>query len=112
MELKEFKYNMEEATSPGNDYNPTTAPKNLQANSGRQYAYSGPMRTVITRKDKKELLDTDELEAVMPTLENSFQMMIAAVKGTSAQNWMISSLNAIRRRLQKQIEMDRKRKSK
>lgn len=115
MDLKEFRYNtenMEEAVghSPSNDYNPTSTPKNLQPNSGRKYAYSGPMRTVITRKDKKELLDTKDLSAVMPALESAFQMMIAAVKGTSAQNWMIGSLNMIRRRLQKQVERDQKNK--
>lgn len=113
MDLKEFKYNTEKLNeavghSPSNDYNPTSTPKNLQANSGRKYAYSGPMRTIITRKDKKALLDEKELEAVMPTIENTFQMMIAAVKGTSAQNWMIGSLNSMRRRLLKQVERDRK----
>ncbi len=113
MDLKELsKELLDEAVghSPSNDYNPTsTPPKRLTRQSGRQYAYTGPGVTRITRRDKMDLLKEKDINKIMPILENAFQLMIAAVRGTPMEQYTISRLNVLRRQLNKKADQLKKR---
>ena len=127
MELKELNYYLSEweeieknmgnvldekdiGHSPSNDYNPTSMPKRLTRASGRQYVMQSPAVIRTTRKDKMNLLKEKDVQKVMPVIENSFQIMIAAARGTDLEQFVISRVNVVRQQLQKKYQNIMRRK--
>lgn len=84
------------------------ATKRLTRASGRQYAFKGPGVTRITRKDKRDLLKEKDLNKIMPVLENSFAMMIAAVQGTEIEQFTLARINTLRQQIKKKVEQAQK----
>lgn len=111
MDLKEIRKHLEdELNEVGGDITSTgmNSSKRLTRAHGRQYAFQGPGITRITRKDKRDLLKEKDISKVMPVLENSFAMMIAAVQGTELEQFAISRLNMLRQQLQKKANQIKK----
>lgn len=84
----------------------------LTINTGRQYAYTGPATTRITRQDKMKLLRSKDLEQLKATMDKGFEMILAAAKGTTLQQTILQKLNVARRQIFQKLDKEIEKQSK
>lgn len=116
--MNTFEDMVNEFNQPTNDANPTDmAPGQNQqtrynASTGRISAMRSKTQR-ITRKDRMDLVNSRDMNVLLSQMDVSFKQILAAADNTGpVEQFVIAQLNAVKQRIIKRIEQEKKRQLK
>lgn len=70
----------------------------------RNYVYKTPTNTRITRRDRQELANNEDPQALKSIIRSAFSAIITAANKTGMASILTTALEALRKRMFKQID--------